>query len=545
MQQKSWFRFAFGARHRQHAPMLKTLSFAFAVMVCLSPGISSAAEPAAKSEGKPAEKTPDKAAEKGGGEADKSKPGEPKEKLVQSRHTVTINGEKLKYTAKAGTILLRDNEEKPTAAIFYIAYTKDGAGDLAKRPVTFSFNGGPGSSSVWLHMGLLGPRRVLLEEDGSPLPPPYKTVDNEYSLLDETDLVFIDPVSTGFSRAVKPEDEKKFHGVEADLHSVAEFIRLYTTRNTRWASPKFIIGESYGTTRAAGLSGELRERHRLTVNGIMLVSTVLNFETISFARGNDLPYVLYLPSYAATAWYHKKLPADLQKLAVGDLVTRAEAFAATDYNNALLRGTALPPEQRTKMVKELARFTGLSEEYVDRADLRVPLARFAEELLRGEGRVTGRFDSRYKGYVRDRLSDNMEYEPSGEAVFGAFTATFNQCVRAELKYESDLPYEILTGNVQPWNWGEQNRYLNVAETLAESLTRNPFLKVHVSSGYYDMATPWFATRYTFSHLGIDPALAKNITLDDYTAGHMMYLNLADLKKQKADLARFIRSASGR
>jgi len=527
--------------------LLKPLLLAFVVSVAAAPGTSLAAEPPAKADDKPAEKPSDKSAEKAGVESDKdkSKPGEPKEKLVESKHSITINGEKIDYTGKAGTILLRDNEDKPTAAIFYIAYTKDAAGDPARRSITFSFNGGPGSSSVWLHMGLLGPRRVLLEEDGSPLPPPYRTVDNEYSLLDETDLVFIDPVSTGFSRAVKPDDAKKFHSVEGDLRSVAEFIRLYTTRNTRWASPKFIIGESYGTTRAAGLSGELREHQRMYVNGIMLVSTVLNFETISFARGNDLPYILYLPSYAAAAWYHKKLAADLQKLPVSEVVARAETFAAEDYNHALLRGGSLPPDKRRKIVKEFARFSGLSEEYVDRADLRVPLARFAEELLRNEGRVLGRFDSRYKGYVRDRLSDNMEYDPSGEAVFGAFTATFNQYLRAELKYESDLPYEILTGSVQPWNWGGQNSYLNVAETLAESLTRNPFLKVHVSSGYYDMATPWFATHYTFSHLSIDPSLARNITLDDYTAGHMMYLNLADLKKQKADLARFIRSASGR
>ncbi|PYM16473.1 MAG: peptidase S10 [Verrucomicrobia bacterium] len=522
--------------------MFKLLLVALALLICDAPSASSAAEAPAKTDDKSAEKSSDKAA----GEPDKgkSKPSEPQEKLVETKHSITINGQKVDYTAKAGTILLRDNEDKPTASIFHIAYTKDGAGDLSKRPITFSFNGGPGSSSVWLHLGLLGPRRALLEEDGSPLPPPYKTVDNDYSLLDETDLVFIDPVSTGFSRAVKPGDAKKFHSVEGDLRSVGEFIRLYTTRNSRWASPKFIIGESYGTTRAAGLSGELRERHRMNVNGIMLVSTVLNFETISFARGNDLPYVLYLPSYAATAWYHKKLPPDLQKLPVSEVVARAEVFAAEDYNNALLRGASLPLDKRKKIVKELARFTGLSEGYVDHADLRVPLARFAEELLRTEGRVIGRFDSRYKGYVRDRLANNMEYDPSGEAVYGAFTATFNQYVRTELKYESDLPYEILTGDVQPWNWGEQNRYLNVAETLAESLTRNPFLKVHVSSGYYDMATPWLASHYTFSHLGIDPALTKNITLDDYTSGHMVYLNLADLKKQKSDLARFIRSAAG-
>ena len=407
--------------------------------------------------------------------------------------------------------------------------------------MTFSFNGGPGSASVWMHLGLLGPRRVLLKEDGSSLPPPYKLVDNEFSLLDETDLVFIDPVSTGYSRAVKPDDAKKFHGVESDLTSVADFIRLYTTRNSRWGSPKFIIGESYGTTRAAGLSGELAQRQRMNVNGIMLVSTVLNFETISFAHGNDLPYVLYLPTYTAAAWYHKKLSPDLQQLPLAEVVAKAETFADGDYNHALLLGSALPADAHRSVVKETARLTALSEEFIERANLRPPMGRFAGELLRAENRIIGRFDARYKGYVRDRLSGNMEYDPTTEAIASVFASTFNQYVRAELNYKSDLPYEILTS--LQWDWGEQNRYLNVAETLADSLTRNPYLRVHVSSGLYDLATPWSAVRYTLNHLQVDPDLAKNITLDTYAAGHMMYLNLPDLKKQKADLARFIRAAA--
>ncbi len=529
------FRFALAVSDGQHSGMVKLPHFLCTLLIAGAVSFTYADDAPQKSNDKPADKATV--------ETEKTK-SEPKEKLVESKHNLNIGSQKIDYTVKVGTIVLRDAEDKPTASIFYIAYTKDGVSDLAKRPVTFSFNGGPGSSSVWLHMGLLGPRRVLLRDDGNALPPPYQLVDNEFSLLDETDLVFIDPVSTGFSRATKPDDAKKFHGVQADIKSVAEFIRLYTTRNTRWASPKFIVGESYGTTRAAGLSGELREHYRMNVNGIMLISTVLNFETISFSGGNDLPYVLYLPTYAASAWYHKKLSADLQKLPVQEVAAKAETFAAGDYNHALLLGSSLTPEKRAQIVKETARLTGLTEEYVDRSDLRIPIWRFNEELLRSERQVIGRFDSRYKGYVRDRLNDGMEYDPSGEGVFGAFTGVFNQYLRAELKYESDLPYEILTGNVHPWNWGEQNSYLNVAETLADSLTRNPFLKVHVSSGYFDLATPRMATHYTFNHLNIDPALLKNITMDDYTAGHMMYLNLADLKKQKADLSKFIRSASG-
>ena len=475
-------------------------------------------------------------------ETPKEKSKGPEEKLVTTKHTARIGGQEIAYTATAGTILLRDADDKPTASIFYVAYTRDGITNLATRPITFSFNGGPGAASVWLHLGQLGPRRVKLAADGSAVPPPYQLVDNESSLLDVSDLVFIDPVSTGFSRAIPPKDANKFHGLREDTASVADFIRLYVTRSERWPSPKFIIGESYGTTRAAALSGELSGRLHMNVNGIMLVSTVLNFETLDFGAGNDLPYVLYLPSYTTTAWYHKKLPADLQQLSLPEVFSRAEAFAAGPYNAALLQGSALSEAERTSIVDQMARFTGLSTQYVDRANLRVPLSRFASELLSDEHRVIGRYDGRYTGYVRDRLSNRAEQDPSYEAVASVFASTFNDYVRTELNYKTDLPYEILT-SVGPWDWGESNGYVNVGETLANALTRNPFLKVHVSSGYYDLATPYFATIYTFDHLGVDPALMKNITMDTYTSGHMIYLNTPDRQKEKADLARFIRMAS--
>jgi carboxypeptidase C (cathepsin A) len=482
------------------------------------------------------------AAKEAGKEPAKEKPKEPEEKLVHSRHTLTIGGQHLSYTATAGTILLRDEEDKPTASIFYIAYTRDDVKDLATRPITFSFNGGPGSSSVWMHLGLLGPRRVHLAEDGSAVPPPYKLEDNESSLLDETDLVFIDPVSTGYSRAIPPKDAKKFHGLHEDAASVAEFIRLYVTRNKRWGSPKFVIGESYGTTRAAALSGELSGRLKMNVNGIMLVSTVLNFQTLDFNAGNDLPYLLFLPTYTTTAWFHKKLPSDLQQLPLADVYAQAETFAAGQYSAALLSGSSLGAGERAKAVAAYARLTGLSTNYVERANLRVSLSRFSSELLASEDRVIGRYDGRYKGYVRDRLNGRAEQDPSYEAVASAFASTFNDYVRTELKYETDLPYELLT-SVSPWNWDQNNGYVDVAETLANALTHNPFLKIHISSGYYDLATPLFATRYTFDHLGVDPALLANLTFDTYTAGHMMYLNGPDLKKSKADLARFVRAAS--
>ncbi len=481
--------------------------------------------------------SPGKESAKESKEPPKDKSKEPEEKKVETEHTASIDGQEIKYKATAGTILLRDEEDKPTASIFYIAYTRQD-GPSATRPITFAFNGGPGSSSVWLHMGMLGPRRVRLAEDGSPLPPPYKLVDNEYSLLDKSDLVFIDPVSTGYSRAIPPKDASKFHGLHEDAASVADFIRLYVTRNDRWDSPKFIIGESYGTTRAAALSGELSQRLDMNVNGIMLVSTVLNFQTLDFSAGNDLPYILYLPSYTTAAWFHKKLAADLQSESLPEVYAQAQAFASGDYSSALFSGSSLSPEARRKVIEEYARLTGLTTNYVDRADLRVPLGPFAYDRLADQRRVSGRYDSRYVGFVRDRLANHMEQDPSFEAVASAFASTFNKYVRTELNYKTDVPYEILT-SVGKWNWDASNSYVDVAETLANALTRNPFLRVHVSSGYYDLATPMFATRYTFEHLNVDPALLKNITLDTYTAGHMIYLNLPDLKKSKTDLTRFI------
>ncbi len=511
--------------------------FSILLAVALSSGAELIAQkpaehPAAKPEEKKADDKP----------ADKDKKDAVKaEKKVETKHSITIGGTKIDYTATAGLIDLKDAEDKVTASIFYVAYTRDGAGDLTKRPLTFSFNGGPGSSSVWMHMGLLGPRRVKLADDGSAVPPPYALVDNEWSLLDETDLVFIDPVSTGYSRAAKPDEAKKFHGLEGDVKSVAEFIRLHVTRNKRWASPKFVIGESYGTTRAAALSGELAGRHKMNVNGLMLVSTVLNFQTLSFSEGNDLPFQLFLPGYTATAWHHQKLPADLQKLPLAEVLKQAENFARGEYAQALFQGASLPADKRKAAVKATARLTGLSEAFVERANLRVSMGRFAAELLREERQVIGRFDGRYKGFVRDQLSSGGEYDPSGAAIMSAYGSTFNAYIRTELGFEEDRPYEILAG-LGGWEWGAENRFVNVADTLADSMTENPFLKVHVSCGFYDLATPYFGARYTFDHLNIAPELMKNITIDDYTAGHMMYLNIADLKKQKADLAKFVRSA---
>ncbi|MDZ7413124.1 MAG: peptidase S10 [candidate division KSB1 bacterium] len=467
---------------------------------------------------------------------------EPKEELRVTTHRVRIAGEEIVYRATAGTLLLKEEDGKPKASIFFIAYEKQGVTDPRTRPLTFSFNGGPGSSSVWLHLGLLGPRRVLLDDEGNPPPPPYRLVNNEYSLLDVTDLVFIDPVTTGYSRAVPGEDPRQFHGVDEDVVWVGEFIRLYTTRFMRWASPKFLIGESYGTTRAAALAGHLQERHGMYLNGIMLISAILNFQTANFAVGNDLPYILFLPSYTATAWYHRRLPPELQS----DLVValrRAEGFAMGTYATALMKGDALTEAETGAVADSVAMLTGLSEVYVRQSNLRIAMARFVKELLRLERRTVGRLDSRFKGIDRDAAGERYEFDPSYAAIQGPFTATLNDYVRRELKFESDLPYEILTGRVSPWNYAPyQNRYLNVAETLRKAMSMNPYLRVFVACGLYDLATPYFAAKYTVEHMELDPSLRGNITVRCYEAGHMMYIHKPSLVALKEDLASFVRNA---
>lgn len=482
----------------------------------------------------------------------------PQDQISETRHTVQIDGQQISYVATAGTIVLKEEEEgegkkvegeKPKASIFFVAYTKEQSGadpDSSaprSRPITFSFNGGPGSSSVWLHLGLLGPRRVrVTDADNQPIPPPHRLDDNLHSLLDVTDLVFIDPVSTGYSRAIKGEKASQFHDFKKDIEAVGDFIRLYTTRFKRWSSPKFLIGESYGTTRAAGLSGFLQDRHGMYLNGIMLISTILNFQTARFTPGNDLPYILFLPTYAATAWYHRRLTPDLQQ----DLHTtlaEAEAFAMGPYTQAMMKGDELADDEREKIAEGLVRYTGLSREYVEQTNLRIKLHRFAKELLRDQRRTVGRLDSRFLGIDRDAAGEAYEYDPSYALIQGAYTATLNDYLRAELGFESDLPYEILTSRVHPWSFDEhQNEYVNVAETLRSAMCKNPFLKVFVASGYYDQATPYLATRYTFAHMELDADLRDNVTTKHYEAGHMMYIHQESLAALKKDLAAFVLAA---
>jgi len=478
-------------------------------------------------------------------------PDEPQDQLSITQHSITIDQKEIHYTVTAGTIVLKEEQEKGSksygekakASVFFVAYTLDNTGDTAKRPITFSFNGGPGSSSVWLHLGVLGPRCVETDQQGNLLQPPYRLIENQYSVLDQTDLVFIDPISTGFSRVVQGEEAKQFHGFKKDIESIGDFIRLYTTRYQRWTSPKFLIGESYGTTRAAGLSGYLQERHGLYLNGIMLISSVLDFQTIRFMNGNDLPYILYLPSFTATAWYHNLLDAELQ-VDFHQTLKEVEAFAVGEYTLALMKGKDLPEDERQEITRKLVRYTGLPIDYIERADLRVSIMRFCKELLRAQGKTVGRFDSRFTGLDRDSVGERFEYDPSYTNILGPYTATLNDYLRSQLKFESDLAYEILTDRVHPWNYDtHQNQYVNVTDTLRKAMTTNPYLKVFVASGYYDLATPYMATQYTFNHLGLDKSLQQNVSMSFYEAGHMMYVHQQSLIQLKKDLSCFIQLAN--
>lgn len=455
---------------------------------------------------------------------------------VTTSHSVVIGGKTIEYNATAGHLTLTKEDGTIRARVFFVAYTKKNEPDPSRRPITFSFNGGPGSSSVWLHLGVLGPRRVRMNDDGTTLPPPYQLVDNEYSWLDLTDLVFIDPVSTGYSRAA---DEKaagqEFHGYQQDIESVGAFIRRWIADNKRWASAKYLIGESYGTTRASGLSEHLQGRYGMYLNGVILVSAVLNFQTIDFAEGNDLPYALFLPTYVASAQYHKKLDASANAESIESLVQRARDYAGNAYTVALHQGSALSAADRTSTINQLQKFTGLSTDYLSNTDLRLNIHKFCAELLRDSGLAIGRFDSRYTGLVANRLSEWMERDPSHQpAVAGCFSTCINDYLSRELNVNTTLPYEVLTGRVWPWDYGSaKNEYLNVAPSLRNAILSNPDLKVWVLNGYYDLATPFYATEYTVQHLGLPEQLRKNISMSYYRAGHMMYLVKSELQQMKS------------
>jgi carboxypeptidase C (cathepsin A) len=461
---------------------------------------------------------------------------------IVTHHEIHIGGKTLRYTATAGMMPLKNNDTGEVEAhIFYISYTLDGQ-QPERRPLTFSFNGGPGSASVWLHLGAIGPKRVRMQPDGMMPAPPYQLVDNEYTWLDQTDLVFIDPVGTGYSRAVKRDQTKKFLGLRGDIESVGEFIRLYLGRSERWSSPLFLVGESYGTTRAAGLSGYLVE-HGIAFNGIMLISSILNFQTTDFTAGNDLPYVLFLPSYASAAWYHKKLGPDLQDFA--KLRGEVEQWAAGGYAEALAKGDRLTPAERQDTIDHLARYTGLSKTYIDESNLRIDEPHFTKELLRDQRKTIGRLDSRFTGTSRSAVAERSEFDPSMSAIRPPYTAMFNHYVRTELGYKSDLEYYILGGGFRfdEWDWGVQRGgFPDTAQALKDAFDKNPFMKLFVGSGYYDFATPYFATQYTLNHMALDPSQHARISLGYYGAGHMMYIQDSSLAELKRDVGAFMGKA---
>ena len=479
-------------------------------------------------------------------DADKSAPP-PKEEKSVTHHSVSVAGKSVAYDATAGTLLIKNEKDEPVASMFYVAYAATGA-EAARRPVTFVFNGGPGSSSMWLHMGSFAPLRVVTP-DAQPTPPaPYALAPNAYSLIDKTDLVFVDAIGTGFSKIVGKGENKDFYGVDQDVSAFGRFIQRYVSINGRWNSPKFLLGESYGTTRAAGLSLWLEEKG-LALNGVILVSSWLD-PYVDFFGPNyaiDEPYELYLPTMAATAWYHKKIANTPANLA--DFVQQARDFALGEYASALAKGDNLSAADTQAMAQKLSAFTGLSVDYLLKAKLRVTPDRFQKELLRGEARITGRLDARYLGIDHDSAGESPESDPASSAFGPAFVASFNDYVRTQLGYSTDMSYKPTNYSVgEDWDWshrvdGQKAPLFDVAEDLRQAMSQDPHLLVFSANGYYDFATPFFETEYTLDHMGLDPSLKKNLRYGYYESGHMIYMHEPALKQMKADLAKFYDDAT--
>lgn len=460
---------------------------------------------------------------------------EPQDKTSVTHHSIRIGAQTINYTATAGTLVLHDDGGKALASFFYVYYTRDGVTDLAKRPMVYSFNGGPGTASLWMHIGFTGPRRVVYDSEGFQLQPPYRLADNDQSILDVADVVYIDPVGVGYSRMAPGEDPHKFHGVLDDIKAMADFIRVFTVRNDRWKSPKFVIGESYGTTRAAGLAGYLQSQHQIYLNGVILVSmTTLNVE-----RGVDETYSVGLPYMTAAAWYHKKLPADLQAKPLKDALAESEKFAMTDYQVALGRGGLLPDADRQTIAKELSRLTGLSTTFILDSNLRVERNRFWKELLRDRGLTIGRLDSRYTGHDVDAAGERPEGDPAMWNWDGPFAGAVNSYFRDELKWETDDKYYVW-GNVQPWR---QDPQVHVGEMLRKAMTQNPYLHVLVLGGYFDGATDFFGAQYTMAHIDPSGFVNKRIRFAFFESGHMLYLKNSVLAQAKQELQKFIESAT--
>ncbi len=466
----------------------------------------------------------------------------PPEKAVATHHEMTLDGKTLKYTATAGTLLIRDQDDKPYGSIFYVAYTLDGA-EPGTRPLSFLYNGGPGSATLWLHMGSFGPMRVQTDSPKPTSGPPFKLVENQYSLLDKTDLVFIDAPLTGYSRAVGKGTAKDFAGVDQDLRAFDRFIVRYLTVNERWNSPKFLIGESYGTTRSAALADTLAG-DGVQLNGVVLISSILNY--FVEAPGYDYEYIFNLPSYAAAAWYFDKIPN--KPADVSTWVEQARKFAAGPYQQALFLGDKLPAAQFDDIAQQVSHFTGMPVEYVKEAKLRISPTRFRKEVLRDDAKTLGRYDMRFEGIDPDSAGEYPGYDPSDTGISGAFIASLHDYLQRDLKYESTDDYRPSARTIGQWDWnhhaaggfrGRAMREPYVAGDLADAIRKNPHLKVFSANGYFDLATPFFATEYDLDHMMLDEGLTGNVEFGYYPSGHMIYLNVEALKKLKADLAKFI------
>lgn len=474
----------------------------------------------------------------------------PPEKLVVTHHELTMGGKTLKYTATAGTLLIRDEEDKPYGSIFYVAYTLDGA-EARTRPVSFVYNGGPGSASMWLHMGSFSPVRIVTDSPNPTVGPPFKLVPNEYSLLDKSDLVFIDAPLTGYSRAVGKATAKEFTGVDQDLRAFDRFIQRYLNVNQRWNSPKFLIGESYGTTRSAALA-DMLANNGVQLNGVVLISSILNYGIRS--SGYDTVYISNLPSYAAAAWYFDKIPNKPAELATW--VEQAREFASGPYAQALFAGHNLPAAQLDAVAKEVSRLTGLSVEYVKEANLRISPTRFRKEVLREDRKTLGRYDMRFEGVDADAAGEAPSYDASDTGVMGAYIAALHDYLERELKYESTDAYRPSANLFGQWEWkhkptsatpgmgfmGEQAQP-DVAADLASAMRKNPHLKVFSANGYFDLATPFFATEFDLAHMNLEPELRGNVEFGYYLSGHMIYLNVDALRQLKSDVAGFIAKAA--
>ena len=479
-------------------------------------------------------------------DADKDATPIPPERAVTTHHELAMGGKTLKYTATAGTMLIRDEEDKPYGSIFYVAYTLDGV-EPQSRPVSFLYNGGPGSATLWLHMGSFSPVRIVTDSPNATAGPPFKLVPNEYSLLDKTDLVFIDAPLTGYSRAVGKATVKDFAGVDQDLHAFDRFIIRYITANQRWNSPKFLIGESYGTTRSAALA-DMLGNDGVQLNGVVLISSILNYNIR--AGGYDMLYIGNLPSYAAAAWYFNKIPN--KPANISDWVEQARVFASGPYAQALFAGHNLPAAQLDTVAKEVSRLTGLGVDYVKEANLRISPARFRKEVLRDDRRTLGRYDMRFEGVDVDSAGENPSYDASDTGIAGAFVATLHDYLGRELKYESTDAYRPSAETNSQWDWkhkptsggpgmgpGSEQAQPYVAADLGSAIRKNPHLKVFSANGYFDLATPFFITEYDLSHMDLDPTLRGNVQFGYYPSGHMIYLNVDALHQLKDDLAGFI------